>query len=82
VGFEGSDVWGYISYVKWRDRSAKFGSNLGDFMVYIKDKINNKVKKVTKTMKEAIWTGLKAEMNSDVELCVGSTYNAPRGFQW
>jgi hypothetical protein len=46
-------------------------------MVYIKDDISKHVKEFAAIMKQILWTGVRRENGSHLDMCKGFVYSAP-----
>jgi hypothetical protein len=70
AGFETYNMKGYTSYIKERNKTARFGRNPGGLVVYVKNGLSKKVTEIQTEMKEVIWIGVKSETILCIKVCI------------
>jgi hypothetical protein len=80
--FEIDNMKGYTSYIKGRNKTARFGRNTGRLVVYVKNSIGKKVIGIATEMKEVIWIGVKSKTNPCIKVCISLVYKAPQNSRW
>jgi hypothetical protein len=82
TGFEICNIKGYTSYIKGRNKTARFGTNPGALVVYVKNSISKKVIEIPTKMKEVIWIEVKSKTSPCIKVCLSFVYKTPLNSRW